>query len=117
MLKNLGLTIHPQKRYLQHFSKGVKFIGGVIKPYRIYIANRTKGNLYGSINYHNLIVRDHKPTKDEKTAFMCSINSYLGILKHYKTYGIRKKMLKENFSGWWNNYFTLENQYLKIKKC
>jgi hypothetical protein len=113
---SLELTIHPKKIYLQHYSKGVKFIGGVIKPHRIYIANRTKGNLYASIDKYNQIARDHKPTKQEKDAFMSSMNSYLGIMKHYKTYNIRKTMLRENISGWWENYFTIGNRYEKLEK-
>ncbi len=36
-LKNeLQLELHPKKIYMQHFSKGVKFLGVVIKPHRIY---------------------------------------------------------------------------------
>lgn len=40
----LQLNLHPQKVYLQHYTKGVKFLGAVVKPNRIYISNRTKGN-------------------------------------------------------------------------
>lgn len=47
------LRLHPRKIYLQHFSKGVKFIGAVVKPGREYIGNRTKGNLYAKIHYYN----------------------------------------------------------------
>jgi hypothetical protein len=85
LFSSLELTIHPKKIYLQHYSKGVKFIGGVIKPHRVYIANRTKGNLYASIDKHNQIARDHKPTKQEKDAFMSSMNSYLGIIHPVKS--------------------------------
>lgn len=57
----LQVTIHPKKVYLQHCSKGVKFLGTVILPNRIYIANRTKGNFYNAIEKQNQIARDHKP--------------------------------------------------------
>ena len=46
LLSNLQLTLHPNKIYLQHYTKGVQFLGAKIKPYRIYIGNRTKGNFY-----------------------------------------------------------------------
>jgi RNA-directed DNA polymerase len=82
---NLRLTLHPNKIYFQHYAKGVKYLGAVIKPYRTYIANRTKGNFYQAIQRLNLIARDHKPTKEEKGNFLSSMNSYLGIMKHYKT--------------------------------
>jgi hypothetical protein len=60
----LQTNIHPKKIYLQHCSKGVKFLGTVILPNRIYIADRTKGNFYNAIEKQNQIARDHKPTKE-----------------------------------------------------
>jgi RNA-directed DNA polymerase len=45
----LKLKLHPKKIYLQHYTKGVKFLGTVIKPNRIYIANRTKGNFINTV--------------------------------------------------------------------
>jgi hypothetical protein len=103
LTSNLHVTIHPKKIYLQHYSKGVKFLGAVILPHRIYIANRTIGNFYNAIAKQNLVARDHKPTKEEQQAFQSSINSYLGIMQHYKTYKLRKNMLFKNLSGWWWN--------------
>jgi len=52
---NLQLTLHPDKIYLQHYSNGIKFLGVVIKPYRTYIAKRTKGNFYQAIEKQNKI--------------------------------------------------------------
>ncbi|MCF7807106.1 MAG: RNA-directed DNA polymerase, partial [Candidatus Marinimicrobia bacterium] len=105
--KYLRLELHPDKIYLQHYSKGVKYLGAVIKPHRIYIANRTKGSFYEAIAKQNMIARDHKPTMEEQEKFISSMNSYLGIMKHYKTYGIRKRILFENLSAWWWNYLYL----------
>ncbi len=82
-------------------------MGTVIKPNRIYIASRTKGNFYTAIEKQNKIARDHKPTKEEQAAFLSSMNSYLGIMKHYKTYNLRKKMLSKKLSGWWWNHVYL----------
>lgn len=33
----------PRKMYLQHYSKGIPYIGGMMKPGRTYISNRTVG--------------------------------------------------------------------------
>lgn len=46
---HLHLTLHPKKIYLQHYSKGIRFLRVFIKPHRIYIGNRTKGNFYAAI--------------------------------------------------------------------
>lgn len=111
----LQVTIHPKKIYLQHYSKGVKFLGTVILPNRIYIANRTKGNFYNAIEKQNQIARDHKPTKEEQKAFQSSMNSYLGIMKHYKSYKFRKEMLFKNLSAWWWNYVYLSGGIAKFE--
>jgi RNA-directed DNA polymerase len=111
----LQVTIHPKKIYLQHYSKGVKFLGTVILPNRIYIANRTKGNFYAAIAKQNHIAQDHKPTKEEQQAFQSSMNSYLGIMKHYKTYKLRKHMIFKNLSGWWWNYVYLSGGICKFE--
>jgi RNA-directed DNA polymerase len=113
---NCYLKLHPDKIYLQHFSNGVKYLGAVIKPHRIYIANRTKGNFYNAIEKQNKIARDHKPTKEEQEAFQSSINSYLGIMKHYKSYKLRKNMLFKNLSAWWWNYFYLSGGIAKFNQ-
>ena len=91
------------------------FLGTVILPNHIYIANRTKGNFYNAIEKQNKITRDHKPTKDEQQAFQSSMNSVLGIMQHYKTYKLRKGMLIKNLSGWWWNYVYLSGEICKFE--
>jgi len=110
----LKLTLHPRKIYLQHFSKGVKFLGAVIKPGRIYIANRTKANFYAAIEKQNLVVRSYKPSKEEMSFFLSSMNSYLGTMIHYQTYKVRKKILKSNLSVYWTNHFYVSGGYSKF---
>ncbi len=106
LMNNLHLTVHPKKIYLQHYTKGVKFLGTVIKPHRIYIANRIKGNFYISIKKQNEIISSCKPASKEKNNFLSSVNSYLGIMKHYKTYRLRKNMLFKHLSvHWWNKAY------------
>jgi retron-type reverse transcriptase len=115
LFSTLQLTLHPKKIYLQHYSKGVKFLGTVIKPNRTYIANRTKGNFYNAIDKQNRIVRDHKPSKEEKAAFLSSMNSYLGIMKHYKSFNLRKEMIFKNLNGYWWNHVYLSDGIAKFE--
>ncbi len=37
--------------------------------------------------------------KEQKAAFLSSMNSYLGIMKHYKSYKLRKRMVFKRLSG------------------
>jgi len=114
LLSNLQLTLHPKKIYLQHYTKGVKFLGTVIKPNRIYIANRTKGNFYNAIQKHNQVVLNSKPTKTEICSFLSSMNSYLGIMKHYRTYKLRRNTLLKHIHYWWWNHVNLTTEITKF---
>ena len=114
LLSTLQFTLHPKKIYLQHYSKGVQFLGTVIKPNRIYIANRTKGNFYNAIEKQNKVIQDHKPSKEDKAAFLSSMNSYLGIMKHYKSYKLRKRMIFKRLSAYWFNHVYLSGGVAKF---
>ncbi len=78
--KEVKLVLHPDKIYLQHYSKGFKFLGAYIKPYRRYIVNRTKFNFKESLRNPSL-------------NYTCSINSYLGLMSHCNSHSLRKSSL------------------------
>ncbi len=72
------LELHPRKTYLQHFSKGVCFLGAVIKPYRKYLSKRVKGNIFEYLESGG---------GDRNT-----LNSYLGLMGHFSTFNMKKKL-------------------------
>ncbi len=111
---NLNLELHPDKIYLQSSHNGLQFLGAVIKPHRLYIASRTKGNFYVAVRRQNTLARDHKPSREEKEAFLSCMNSYLGILKHYRTFRLRKKLARDALSGWWQNHVNLSGNLEKF---
>ncbi len=111
---NLKLALHPRKIYLQHYSKGVTFLGAHIRPHCIVAGKRLKGNFYDAIMRHNQLVQERKPTKEEQAAFLCSMNSYLGIMKHYNNYRFRKKMLIKHVSIWWWNIMYCSGGCTKV---
>ncbi len=112
------LEIHRDKIYLQHFTKGVNFLGTVIKPWRTYIQNRTKANFYQKIQFWNNLfsqeIAGGGVSKKNLNNFIASVNSYLGIMKHYNTYKLRKKMLTQNLSEHSGNYICIEDNYGKV---
>ena len=121
----LRLTLHPRKIYLQHYTKGVKYLGAVIKPSRIYIANRTKGNFYQAIAKINGLVlslpkdvfKNKDINKSKLAKILSSTNSYLGLMGQYKTYNLRQKLLASQFAPIFWNFFKLakgKDEYLKI---
>jgi RNA-directed DNA polymerase len=116
--RHLMLELHPDKIYLQHISKGVQYLGAFIKPHRIYVSKLTKGNFFMAIQKQNAVARKAKPDKAKKLTFIRSMNSYLGILKHYKSYRYRKRVLSKTLSAWWWNYVFLRGGYgiFKLKQ-
>ena len=111
----LHLKLHPKKIYLQHYSKGVSYIGGFIKPNRIYVSKRTKGNFYEAIHKQNkLIEYTSNASKAEKLLFLSSMNSYLGILKHFKSYKLRKLYISAGLSKKWFAYFIVNTNFTKF---
>ena len=67
-----------------------------------------------AIEKQNRIAQDHIPDIDEQKAFLSSMNSYLGIMKHYKTYKLRKEMIFKHLSGWWFNFVYLSGGISKF---
>ena len=91
---NFGLQIHPKKIYLQHYTKGLAFLGAYIKPHRLYIGNRTKTKfkiiltkLYKYLQKNDVLLQNSAHN------MVSVINSYLGLLSHYNTYKLRYKLL------------------------
>ena len=88
-LAELGLSLNPKKFYFQHYTKGVEFTGAVVKPYRIYCCNRVLTNFIAAVRKLN-----RSKNIDDVTHAVCSINSYLGLLRQSNEYAQRLKILK-----------------------
>lgn len=88
-LAELGLSLNPKKFYFQHYTKGVEFTGAVVKPYRTYCCNRVLTNFIAAVRKLN-----RARNIDEINHAVCSINSYLGLLRQYNEYAHRRKILK-----------------------
>jgi hypothetical protein len=116
LMSELGLTLHPKKIYLQPCGHGVKFLGCFIKPSHIVVHHRTVTNFTRSLRMHNALALDHKPDRQEFAAFISSVNSYLGIMKHYKTYRKRQAVLHNNISPFWYKHVDLSEGCCKIQR-
>ncbi|MEI6596845.1 MAG: RNA-directed DNA polymerase [bacterium] len=111
------LTLHPNKIYFQHYTKGVKYLGAIIKSHRIYIAKRTKSNFYWAIIKVNDVFKKEVIKKQKLAKILAGANSYLGIMSQYKTYNLRQKLLTEQLVPIFWKYFKLaesEDKYLKV---
>lgn len=88
-LASIGLTLHPRKFYIQHYTKGVEFTGCVVKKDRVYTCNRNLKNFVMAVRRLNAC-----KTVPEIEHCVSSINSYLGLLRHSNEYNKRRKILQ-----------------------
>ena len=109
----LNIQMHPDKIYIQEVKKGIKMVGGVIKPGRAYLSNRTVGNFINAVSYLEEACKNCD--KEAIYANVRSINSYLGFLIHYQSYGIRRKAFSELHYFWKACYIQGKFQVVKIK--
>lgn len=116
-LSGIGLTLHPDKIYLQHYSKGVKYIGAVLKGNRKYVSNRTVGNFYSAIHRYNKLAEKEEYAEVHANDFACCMNSYLGFLRQYSSYGIRRKAANRISKQWWKvMYISGHFEKITIKR-
>lgn len=87
--ERLGLSLHMGKLIVTDIKYGVDFLGSFVKPYRTYASNDCLRRMERNIR--------NMSTKDNEAVYR-SVNSFLGVLCHHKTYHIRRAMfLKKKF--------------------
>ena len=114
--EELGLTLHPKKIYLQPAKNGVPFLGAYIKPNYIMAGKRVLKNFMQKARGYEKLAQNHKPSKEELNEIQASINSYLGIMRHYKSWRFRVKVLKEYFKEKLSKHYRIEKSAIKIEK-
>ena len=112
--ESVGVKIHPDKVYLQHYTKGCKFTGYVVKRERTYTGNRTVANMTERVKELNEYVAGGRiPLCEEIERFACCINSYFGFLKRHRSYAIRRKIGNLIGDEWWK-YIYISGHYEKV---
>ena len=113
----LEVKVHPDKYYVQEIRKGIKFIGYVIKPGRIYTGNSTRSNFKKVIKRMNYIIENYNEEKIIKSLkhTVSQWNSYIGFMIHTNSYNIRKESW-ESLNKKWRKYIKRDKRFIiKIK--
>ena len=106
-LAGIGITLHSHKFFIQHYTKGVRFVGNIVKADRVYVLNRTVNGLRDAIERLNAnakkAINASETMCDEAVWFggvagllekdVSSVNSYLGFMRHCNAYAVRRRML------------------------
>lgn len=120
--KELRITLHPNKIVLQPYQHGVVFLGAVVKPFRRYVHTRFKSNFKREIGAweRRLAGMNEEPSIETVRQLRDSINSYVGIMRHYKSLQLRRKFFGGLSAiyryGWFENRyerFVLRKEYIQ----
>lgn len=88
----LGLEVNETKTVINDVRFGIEFLGAYLKPRRRYVSNRCLRRMKRKVP----TLREVRSGEQMRSR----LNSFLGILSHYRCYGLRKKM-----------YFNLQEVY------
>lgn len=83
--KELGLTVHPNKVFLQDVRQGISFLGAFIKPYRRYAAIRGVKYFRERMYRIGREARAMPFSKERRLEVRATVNSYLGYLGKFKS--------------------------------
>lgn len=112
----LHLTLHPHKRYIQHYSKGICMLGYKVRYDRTLPSDRIVHNLKwkvecairkaeGNVSYM-MVEKDH---------FVQVINSYMGLMKWCNTFHFRWTVLKSIADSVWGKVLVIDTvNWLKV---
>lgn len=110
-----GLTLHPKKRYLQHYSKGVDLLGYKLRFGRILPSDRVCHNLRW---YLERTIRRATENSGYVVAYKDeirdSLNSYLGMLRHMDAYKLRRWICKTVVTSPIGAVFSHSPDYTKV---
>ena len=95
--QELGLALHPKKRYLQTATNGVEFLGVKIKQGALLPGRRIRSHSLQSIYHANGRVRQNPSLCADKNFMqqvLATTNSYLGVMHHIDGYRLRKRLVR-----------------------
>ena len=85
----LKLSLHHRKIQIRKYKQGVDFLGYVTLPKARILRTKTKRRIFRKLKQR---VQQFKNDEiEEKTLIQC-FNSYLGVLSHANTYGLKQKI-------------------------
>lgn len=99
MLKELHLTMHPNKSYLQHYSKGIQLLGYKLRFNRRLPSDRIVHNFRWKVEYMSKKAENEAFMYANLEHFMQTVNSYCGILGWCNTYRFRHEIMEKIKAG------------------
>lgn len=108
----LHLTLHPDKRYLQHYSKGVGFLGYKVRFNRTLPSDRIAHNIRWKVDCAiRRAVKDPDYILRDCEHFMQVVNSYNGLLKWCNAWRLRREICDTLKASPWRRVFVFHEDF------
>lgn len=112
-----GATLHPKKTTLVNRRQGVPFLGGVVKPYRVYLGNRSYRQFTRRLKqWQQCLGQAENPSTSILSDLRASVNSYLGLMQHFRCMNRKKKMISKHSFIYIYGYFGRGMDKFILKK-
>ena len=119
--ERLSVRLHDDKKYMQHHTKGIAFVGYVIKMDRVYLSNRTYGNFTNRLHKIDTLCSHIEEGEMNMSALaavnqsLMSLNSYVGFTCHTNGYAKRMATLLKFRRMYRFAYLKTNRHVVKIK--
>jgi len=90
---NVHVKVNPDKWRLLPASAANQYLGAYIRPYYVMPRQRTIDKFCRVMQYLEYLLMFGQPDLDMLLQIRAKINSYCGLLSHYKSFNLRKKYL------------------------
>lgn len=111
----LKLTLHPDKVYLQHYSKGVEMLGYKVRFNRLLPSDRIVHNFNWKLD---CMRRKAEASRRYMFAniehYMQTVNSYMGLLSWCNAHTLRVEVMNSIRLSVWNRCFVISDDNRKI---
>lgn len=110
-----GLTLHPDKVYFQHQSKGLNALGFRIKGNNITPSRRIVHNFHRLVDW--LVLLDEKGCNlyQYRNKARARLNSYLGLLRWSHSFNLRKDAVIRLQRTNWRRIFAFPSGFTKVE--
>lgn len=113
--EELHLKLHPNKRYLQHYSKGVEMLGYKLRFDRVLPSDRIAHNFkWKASTYIRKSEKNRAYALCNLEHFVQVVNSYAGLLVWCNAYKLRKSVMDEIAASKVGNLVDVAEDYGKI---
>ena len=108
--ENVHVKVNHDKWRLLSAHDANQYLGAYIRPYYVMPRQRTIDKFCRIMRELEYFLIFNDPTEEELMNIRARINSYCGLLSHYKSFNLRKKYLDQPA---FYNYFTYDKGFSK----